>query len=164
LNEPKHYRAIMLSSTFTDLKKHREQTIRAIREFGFKLEIMEHSGARADADVIDSSLQIVRNSVANALIIGRKYGQTPVDPNRNPNQLLVTELEFNKAMRLKRPILLFMMDKKHPVLKEDIELDPDERQKLEAFRERAERMWGVKRSSGSTRHLIALSNSRPPPP
>jgi hypothetical protein len=80
LNEPKHYRAIMLSSTFTDLKKHREQTIRAIREFGFKLEIMEHSGARADADVIDSSLQTVRDSVAHALIIGRKYGQTPVDP------------------------------------------------------------------------------------
>jgi hypothetical protein len=30
----------MLSSTFTDLKKHREQAIRAIREFGFKPEVM----------------------------------------------------------------------------------------------------------------------------
>jgi hypothetical protein len=43
-------------------------------------------------------------------------------------------------MRLKRPILLFTMDKKHPVLEEDIELDLDKRQKLDAFRERAERM------------------------
>jgi hypothetical protein len=80
---------------------------------------------------------MVRDSVAYALIIGRKYGQTPVDPNRNPNQQLVTELEFNEAMWLKRPILLFIMDKKHPVLEEDIELDPDKRQKLDAFRERA---------------------------
>jgi hypothetical protein len=30
--ELKHYRTIMLSSTLSDLKKHREQAIRAIRE------------------------------------------------------------------------------------------------------------------------------------
>src|SRR5882724_4530205 len=51
LGEPKNYRAIMLSSTFTDLKKHREQVIKAIREFGYKPEVMEDNGARADTDV-----------------------------------------------------------------------------------------------------------------
>jgi tetratricopeptide (TPR) repeat protein len=140
LGEPKNYRAIMLSSTFTDLKKHREQVIKAIREFGYKPEVMEDNGARADADVIDSSLQMVRDSVAYALIIGRKYGQTPICSARNPSRLSVTELEFNEAMRLKRPILLFIMDKKHPIIEEDIELDPDKRQKLDAFRERAKCM------------------------
>jgi hypothetical protein len=140
LGEPKNYRAIMLSSTFTDLKKHREQVIKAIRELGYKPEVMEDNGARADADVIDSSLQIVRDSVAYALIIGRKYGQTPICPERNPNRLSVTELEFNEAMRLKRPILLFIMDKKHQIIEEDIELDPDKRRKLDAFRERAKLM------------------------
>jgi tetratricopeptide (TPR) repeat protein len=140
LNEPKNFRAIMLSSTFTDLKRHREQVIKAIREFGYKAEVMEESGARADVDVIDSSLKMVRDSVAYALIIGQKYGQTPVSPKRNPDRLSITELEFNEAMRLKRPILLFIMDKKHPIIEEDIELDPDKRQKLDAFRERAKRM------------------------
>ncbi len=140
MGEPKNYQAIMLSSTFTDLKKHREQVIKAIREFGYKPEVMEDNGARADADVIDSSLQMVRDSVAYALIIGRKYGQTPICRERNPNRLSVTELEFNEAMRLKRPILLFVMDKKHPIIEEDIELDPDKRRKLDAFRERAKLM------------------------
>jgi tetratricopeptide (TPR) repeat protein len=140
LNEPKNFQAIMLSSTFTDLKRHREQVIKAIREFGYKAEVMEDSGARADADVIDSSLKMVQDSVAYALIIGRKYGQTPICPERNPDRLSVTELEFNEAMRLKRPILLFIMDKKHPIIEEDIELDSDKRQKLEAFRERAKHM------------------------
>jgi hypothetical protein len=40
LSEPRHYRAIMLSSSFSDLKKHREQAITAIRESGHKVEIM----------------------------------------------------------------------------------------------------------------------------
>ena len=111
MNEPKHYRAIMLSSTFTDLKKHRQQAIRAIREFGFKPEVMEDNGARADADVIDSSLQMVRDSVAYALISGENTDRRRSTQNRNPHQLLVTELEFNEAMRLKRPILLFTMDR-----------------------------------------------------
>jgi hypothetical protein len=140
VNEPKNFRAIMLSSTFTDLKRHREQVIKAIREFGYKAEVMEDSGARADVDVIDSSLKMVRDSVAYALIIGRKYGQTPVCSIRNPDRLSITELEFNEAMRLKRPILLFIMDRRHPIIEEDIELDPDKRQKLDAFRERAKRM------------------------
>jgi tetratricopeptide (TPR) repeat protein len=83
---------------------------------------------------------MVKNSVAYALIIGRKYGQTPICPERNPKRLSVTELEFDEAMRLKRPILLFIMDKKHPVLEEDVELDLDKRQKLDAFRERAKRI------------------------
>jgi tetratricopeptide (TPR) repeat protein len=140
LNEPKNFRAIMLSSTFTDLKRHREQVIKAIREFGYKAEVMEESGARADVDVIDSSLKMVRDSAAYALIIGRKYGQTPICPKRNPDRLSITELEFNEAMWLKRPILLFVMDKKHPVIEDDVELDSDKRQKLDAFRERAKRM------------------------
>jgi hypothetical protein len=114
--------------------------VKAIREFGYKAEVMEESGARADVDVIDSSLRMVRDSVAYVLIIGRKYGQTPVSPERNPDWLSITELEFNEAMRLQRPILLFIMDKKHPIIEEDIELDPDKRQKLDAFRDRAKRM------------------------
>ena len=140
MNDPKSYRAIMLSSTFTDLKEHRQRAIKAIREFGYKAEVMEESGARADVDVIDSSLKMARDSVAYALIIGRKYGQTPNSPTRNPDRLSITELEFNEAVRLKRPILLFIMDKKHSIIEDDIELDPDKRKKLDAFRERAKRM------------------------
>jgi|GEM_PF-6698228 hypothetical protein len=139
VDEPKTYRAIMVSSTFTDLREHRQQVIRAIETHGFRANVMENDGARADADVIGSSLNFVRDSAAYVGVISRKYGQTPHDPKRNPDRLSITELEFEEAIRLERPILLFIMGEKHPVTEADIELDPDKRKKLEAFRERAKR-------------------------
>ena len=72
-------------------------------------------------------------------MISRKYGQTPYCPDRNDKRLSITELEFDEAMRLGRPILLFLMSDKHPVTEADIELDPGKRRKLEAFRKRAKR-------------------------
>ncbi len=47
------------------------------------------------------------NSVAFIGVISRRYGQTPKCPRRNPDALSIAELEFNEAMRLGRPILLF---------------------------------------------------------
>src|SRR5262249_26066676 len=69
LDEPKSYQAIMVSSTFTDLKDHRQQVIRAIEALGYRANVMEHDGARADADVIESSLQFVRDSAAYVGVI-----------------------------------------------------------------------------------------------
>jgi tetratricopeptide (TPR) repeat protein len=138
--EPKLYRAIMVSSTFTDLEAHRREVIEAIQRFGFFPNVMEYSGARSDADVIDTSLEMVRNSVAYLCAIGHKYGQTPVDPDRNPNGLSITELEFNEARRLGRPILLFLMADDHPVTKADVEPDRKKQKKLEAFRKQAKRV------------------------
>lgn len=40
----------------------------------------------------------------------------------------------------RRPILLFIMGDRHKVTEADIELDPDKRKKLDAFRERAKQM------------------------
>lgn len=138
--EPKTFRAIMVSSTFTDLEGHRREVIDAIHRFGFHANVMEYSGARSDADVIDTSLRMVRESVAYLCVIGHKYGQTPVDAGRNPKGLSITELEFNEARRLGRPILLFMMAENHPVTKGDVELDTKKGKKLEAFRKQARRV------------------------
>jgi len=138
--EPKAFRAIMVSSTFTDLEGHRRDVIDAIHRFGFHANGMEYSGARSDADVIDTSLRMVRESVAYLCVIGHKYGQTPVDADRNPKGLSITELEFNEARRLGRPILLFLMADDHPVTKGDVEPDAKKRKKLEAFRKQAKRI------------------------
>jgi tetratricopeptide (TPR) repeat protein len=140
LNEPKNYQAIMLSSTFTDLKEHRQRAIKAIEKFGYRASVMEYDGARADADVIESSLEMARDSVAYICVISLKYGQTPYEPDRNPDRRSITELEFNEATRLGRPIVLFVMDEEHLVRKADIESDPGKLEKLNAFRVRAKRM------------------------
>jgi hypothetical protein len=111
LHQPKTYQGIMVSSTFTDLEEHRQQVIKAIESLGCRANVMEHDGARAGVDVIDSSLNMVRDSAAYVGVISLKYGQIPFDPARNPDRLSITELEFNEAMRLSRPIILFLMVK-----------------------------------------------------
>lgn len=130
----------MLSSTFTDLKEHRARAIEIISKLHYMPSVMEHSGAEAEADVIDSSLEMVRNATAYIGVIGLKYGQAPFDPARNPDGLSITELEFDEAMRLGRPIVLFIMGADHLVRAVDIESDPVKRIKLDGFRERAKKM------------------------
>jgi tetratricopeptide (TPR) repeat protein len=138
--EPKLYRAIMVSSTFTDLEAHRRELIEAINRFGFYPNVMEYSGARSDSDVIETSLRMVRESAAYLCVIGHKYGQTPLDADRNPKGLSITELEFNEARKLGRPILLFLMADDHPLTRDDVEPDPKKQKKLEAFRKQAKRV------------------------
>ncbi|MET1110570.1 MAG: DUF4062 domain-containing protein, partial [Allosphingosinicella sp.] len=138
--EPKLYRAIMVSSTFTDLEAHRREVIDAINRFGFYPNVMEYSGARSDADVIEASLKMVQESAAYLCVIGHKYGQTPLDAERNPDGLSISELEFNEARRLGLPILLFLMADDHPVTPADVELDAKKRRKLKAFRKQAKRV------------------------
>ena len=140
MHKPKQFRAIMVSSTFTDLEGHRNRVREAIEKLGFKSEVMESHGAHAEGNVIESSLRMVRDSAAYVGVISHKYGQTPLDPKLNPSGLSITELEFNEAMLLDRPILLFIMGDKHPVTVADVEADPDKKKKLLAFRERAKRM------------------------
>jgi hypothetical protein len=79
LGEPKNYRAIMLSSTLTDLSEHRQRAIEAISKLDYVPKVMEHTGARADDDVIESSLNMVRDSTAYVGVISPKYGQTSFD-------------------------------------------------------------------------------------
>lgn len=139
-DEPKDFKAIMLSSTFNDLKEHRARVIEAIQKLGYAPRVMEFSGAQAEADVIDTSLAMVRDAFAYVCVISHRYGQILVDPERNPDRLSLTELEFNEAARLGRRILLFIMSDEHPVMQAGIEADPEKLKKLDAFRERAKQV------------------------
>jgi hypothetical protein len=100
---------------------------------------MEYDSAKPVGDVIDSSLQKVRDSAAYILVISQKYGQTPECSTRNPDQLSITELEFNEAQRLNRPTLLYIMGDEHDRKTADIERDAAKVEKLNAFRERSKK-------------------------
>ena len=134
---PRSIPQVMVSSTFTDLKEHRAALIKALNEHDLHANAMESDSAKPAGDVIDSSLQMVRDSAAYVVLISLKYGQIPVCPMRNPDQLSITELEFNEAQRLNRPTLLYIMSEKHAVTKADVERDLAKEAKLDAFRERA---------------------------
>jgi hypothetical protein len=137
---PRHYKGVTVSSTFTDLKDHRAALIKAIKGQGLTDVAMENDSAKPNLDIIDSSLQMVRDGSAYIGVISRKYGQTPECPRRNPNKLSITELEFNEAQKLDRPILLFIMGDKHSVIEADVESNATNKKKLKAFRERAKQM------------------------
>lgn len=136
---PTNYQGVMVSSTFVDLKEHRKTLIDAISNNGFHANTMEYSGAAFGPDVLDKSLQMVRESVAYMLIIGHRYGECPEDAARNADNRSITELEFDEAVRLRLPILLFVISDSHPVTKADggWETNPDKSAKLEAFIARA---------------------------
>jgi len=59
--------------------------------------------------VIESSLNMVRELAAYVGVISLKYGQTPFDSGSKSGSTSITELEFNEAMQLDRPIVLFVM-------------------------------------------------------
>ncbi|MDF7776947.1 DUF4062 domain-containing protein [Sphingomonas sp. AOB5] len=146
--QPKSYQGVMLSSTFTDLVEHRLKAKRAIEKLGFHAIVMESGGAQA-GDVIDVSLGYVRDSAAYIGIITKKYGQTPACAERNPKELSLTELEFDEAVKLGRPIRLFIMADDHKLVAADIERDAAKLDKLEAFTARAKLM----RSEGKVERL-----------
>ncbi|MVM31465.1 DUF4062 domain-containing protein [Spirosoma sp. HMF4905] len=137
--EPRLFPGVTISSTFTDLKQHREALITTIKAHGLTDIAMENDAAKF-MDVIDSSLQMVRDGSAYVGIISKKYGQIPPDPIRNPDNLSITELEFNEALERGRPILLFIMSRDHLVHEDDIEPDPGKKEQLKAFIERAKKM------------------------
>ena len=130
----------MVSSTFIDLAQHRDALIQIIDRYGLKPIVMEHDSAKPDVDVIESSLGMVKDASAYIGIIAKKYGQTPKCAKRNPKSVSITELEFDEAQRLQRPILLFIMGAKHLVLESEIEPKAAKKKKLNAFCERAKRI------------------------
>lgn len=146
----------MVSSTFSDLEEHRREVKTTIEGLGFHANVMETSGPRADADVIEDSIGMVGASAAFIGVISHRYGQTPKCPDNNPDELSISELEFNEAMRLGRPILLFIMGDDHPITVADVETDPKKKKKLDAFRKRAKKM----RAGSEVERIYEVFNSR----
>jgi Domain of unknown function (DUF4062) len=134
---PRLYPGVMVSSTFTDLKDHRAAIIKAIESQQLKSVGMDDDPAKPSVDVITSSLEMVNRSSAYVLIIGHRYGQVIEDGARNPERLSVTELEFDEAIRLGRPVILFLMGEEHDLKRRDVEKDSDSIGKLATFREKA---------------------------
>ncbi|MBX3450998.1 MAG: DUF4062 domain-containing protein [Planctomycetaceae bacterium] len=135
-NKPRNVPQVMVSSTFKDLEEHRQALIKALKSNGLTDAAMENDSARL-VDVIDSSLQKVADSSAYVAILGKRYGQVPRCAKRNPKGVSITELEFDKAVELGRPILLFVMGKDHLVHEDHVESKAANKKKLKAFIEHA---------------------------
>jgi Domain of unknown function (DUF4062) len=120
---------VFLSSTFRDLRDERQAALEAILELGHFPAGMEAFPA-ADATPWELIKTIIADSDYYVLIVGGKYGST------GPEGISYTEMEFNLAEELKKPVLAFIHGDPDQIPAGKIELDPESRRRLQAFRER----------------------------
>jgi len=130
--KPKY--AVMLSSTYKELVDHRAAVRDAMLSQDLFPVAMENDAALPGHDLISASLAKVDESDGYVGLISYRYGQTPIDPDRNPDALSVTELEFRRAVERKIPICMFIMGGEHSIPRRAISEEGDGgRRRLGAF-------------------------------
>jgi Domain of unknown function (DUF4062) len=136
---PRMFSGVMISSSFGDLVEYREALKRVIEKCGLYPVCMELSATPATGTIVDSSLRMVRDSAAYVLLIGNRYGQVPRSAALNPDQLSLTCLEFREAVRLGRPILVYITGRDYQAPAPETEEGREAKDKLAAFRAEAMR-------------------------
>ena len=121
---------IMISSTTMDLPDHRREVSEAILRMGHTPVMMEFGSAEWNSDAIKFSLEKVEKSQVYIGIFALRYGHIKEDLARNPDRLSVTELEYRRALKLGIPTLIYVAKKTHPFEEEQIDFDPEKREKL----------------------------------
>ena len=109
---------VMVSSTARDLPDHRKEVMDACLRQGMFPIMMEHLPAQ-DEEAIPASLKMIDEADVYLLILAHRYGHVPTA--NNPDQLSVTEWEYNRAVERKIRALIFVMHEDHPVKAADVE-------------------------------------------
>jgi tetratricopeptide (TPR) repeat protein len=123
---------VMISSTALDLPAHRKQALDAcLRQDMFPM-MMEHLPAN-DAEAIAASLKLVDEANIYVGIFAHRYGYVP--KMNNPQQISITEIEYNRAVERNIPRLIFVIDKTHALTIDDVEQGAGAA-KLKTFKER----------------------------
>jgi tetratricopeptide (TPR) repeat protein len=123
-------KTVMISSTALDLPKHRDQVRLACERAGFAPhDMMEHLPAM-NANAVEVSLRMVEQADVYVGVLAYRYGTEP-----EGHDLSITEMEFNRAVELGKPRLMFFIHKDHPVVIEDVQTGAAA-EKLKAFKTR----------------------------
>jgi hypothetical protein len=104
---------IYVSSTYGDLKEHREKVYRVLRRLGHDAIAMEDDVA-ADQRPLAKCLADVARCDLYVGIFAHRYGYIP--DSGNPDQRSVTELEYRHAVDRGIPCLVFLLNPDSPWL------------------------------------------------
>lgn len=122
---------IFVSSTFLDLKEERAAVLESILQmkcFPAGMELFPS----ASMNQFEYIKKVIDDSDYYILVIGGRYGDAPT------GELSYTEQEFDYAKSNNIPILAFLCESPEDRPAKFYELDPVKREKLQAFREKAQ--------------------------
>ncbi len=135
-------RTVYVSSTFTDLKAHRDALTTALERAQYDVDAMEKYPA-FDQRPLDKCLADVAAADVYVLLLAHRYGFRPKE--KNPAGKSITRLEYEEAGRhTGKPRFVFTVDLDHPWSPKWIDKGKDARD-LEAFRTAVEQQHGVSR-------------------
>src|ERR1700720_1166421 len=123
-------RSVMISSTARDLPEHRDEVRLACLRAGFDPREMMENLTAENRNAVETSLRMVEEADVYLGILAYRYGTVPTGYD-----ISITEMEFNRAVELNKPWLVFFIHKDHPVVIEDVETGPGAT-KLQALRDR----------------------------
>lgn len=156
--ERKHQ--VFVSSTYKDLVEERQHVIHALLELDCIPSGMELFPA-ADEDAWTLIKEVIDNSDYYLLIVAGKYGST------NTQGISYTEMEFDYAVSIKKPIMCFLHHKLDDLPGSKIEKTETLQKKLEEFRGKAQekhcKYWkGAEDLGGKiSRSLVQLRKKHP---
>lgn len=124
-------KVVMISSTARDLPIHREQVRLACERAGFApREMMEHLTAE-NRTAVAVSLRMVEAADVYLGVFAYRYGFIPPGSG-----ISITDMEYNRAVELGKPRLVFFIHEDHPVVKKDFDTGQSA-EKLEALKKRS---------------------------
>jgi hypothetical protein len=121
---------VFVSSTYIDLHEERQVIIQTLLQADCLPAGMELFPA-SDDEKWDLIKRVIDDSDYYVVVIGGRYGSIDDDG------LSFTEKEFDYAESTSKPIMAFLHGEPGAIAADKTELDPDARNKLEAFREKA---------------------------
>jgi hypothetical protein len=123
---------VFIGSCARDLPEHCKEVLDECLRQRMLPKMVEHL-PKNDAEAIQFSLSVVDQADIYLGIFAYRYGYVPAE--NNPRRVSLAEMEYDRAVELKIPRLIFVMDKTHPITVEEIELGEGER-KLSIFKKR----------------------------
>lgn len=100
---------VFVSSTFSDLKEHREAVLAGIRQLGAHEVAMENFGAR-DERPKDECVRVIREESDFFVgIYAHRYGHVP-----HGDAVSITETEYEAASQARLPRLIYLVDDATP--------------------------------------------------
>ena len=108
--------SVFVSSTFSDLERHRLLVREAIARLEYSSKAMEFFGALPETPK-EECLRLVRSANVYVGIFGMRYGFIDTESGKS-----LTQLEYEEAQAMRLPSLIYVIDEdSHPVLPKHVE-------------------------------------------